>query len=248
MAPRSASAVAARLSSALAAAAASRTTGRAAALLHNPRVARCGLARAPAPSSPSSLHWTPLASLRRGLFSASGAAGPGDGETAEEAALDGRQQQQQQQQPKDASQGDAASAQAAEAQAADLAAQAEAKIAELQYIRCLADMENLRARTRTEVEQAKQFAIQKFANDLLNTTDVIGMALCSIPKSSLEPLANISGAAAEQALHESRGDLRSLHEGVSLMEAELLKALRRNGVEKFDAVDQPFDPNRHQAM
>ncbi|KAG5463214.1 MAG: GrpE protein-like protein 1, mitochondrial [Olpidium bornovanus] len=32
------------------------------------------------------------------------------------------------------------------------------------------------------------------------------------------------------------------------MEAELLKALRRNGVEKFDAVDQPFDPNRHQAM
>ena len=34
-------------------------------------------------------------------------------------------------------------------------------------------MENLRERTRKEVENTSQFAIQKFAKDLLNVVDIL---------------------------------------------------------------------------
>ena len=42
-------------------------------------------------------------------------------------------------------------------------------------------MENLRERTRKEVENTSQFAIQKFAKDLLNVVDILNLALSSVP-------------------------------------------------------------------
>ncbi|RKP05079.1 GrpE nucleotide exchange factor [Thamnocephalis sphaerospora] len=119
----------------------------------------------------------------------------------------------------------------------DLLAEKDKQIAELkdQYLRALADTENVRQQMRRQVEETSQFAIRKFAKDLLDTVDVLGMALQSVPKAKLE---------AEDACPT----LKSLHVGVSMTEAELLKALKRHGVEPFDALNQPFDPNMHQAM
>lgn len=117
------------------------------------------------------------------------------------------------------------------------------KISELQdsYVRCLADMENLRTRTRNEVDSARQFAIQKFAKDLLETVDVMRMALGSIPAQALD-------SNAELAATEVRTHLQSLHQGVTMTETELLKALKRHGVERFEPLDEPFDPNLHEAL
>ncbi len=42
--------------------------------------------------------------------------------------------------------------------------------------------------------------------------------------------------------------VKTLLEGVELTERELLKALERNGVKKFDPQGEKFDPNLHQAM
>ncbi|KAI7869053.1 GrpE-domain-containing protein [Spinellus fusiger] len=119
------------------------------------------------------------------------------------------------------------------------------KLAELQdaYLRCLADQENIRERSRKEVSSAKEFAIQKFAKDLLDTVDILGMALAAVPV-ELRENASQGSSAENKALDQ----LNNLYKGVSMTEAELLKTLKRHGVEQEDPLDQVFDPNRHQAL
>jgi molecular chaperone GrpE len=42
--------------------------------------------------------------------------------------------------------------------------------------------------------------------------------------------------------------VKSYIEGVELTERELIKAMEKNGIRKFDPQGQKFDPNVHQAM
>ncbi len=93
-------------------------------------------------------------------------------------------------------------------------------------------MENLRSRTRREVEQASQYAIQKFAKELTETVDILQLAMDSVPKPELE----------------KQKSLNDLFVGVSMTRKELLKCLARYGVSPFDPTGQKFDPNLHQAM
>ncbi|RIA81818.1 GrpE-domain-containing protein [Glomus cerebriforme] len=111
------------------------------------------------------------------------------------------------------------------------------QIAELKdsYLRCLADMENLRERTRKEVEHTAQFAIQKFAKDLLNTVDVLNLALSSVPAEVRNDTQN-------------NPHLVNLYTGVSLTETELLNILKKHGVEKINPLGEKFDPNIHEAV
>jgi molecular chaperone GrpE len=104
-----------------------------------------------------------------------------------------------------------------------------------QYLRALAETENVRQQMRRQVEETAQFAIRKFAKDLLDTVDILGMALKSVPKEQVE------GEGANTTL-------KNLYTGVSMTEAELLKTLKRHGVEPFDALGAEFDPNWHQAL
>ncbi|KAL1922525.1 uncharacterized protein VTP21DRAFT_10064 [Calcarisporiella thermophila] len=104
------------------------------------------------------------------------------------------------------------------------------------YIRSLADMENLRQRTRKEVEQTSQYAIQKFAKDLLDTVDILGLALRSVPEE------------ARSDKSEANSHLVNLYTGLSMTETELIKTLRRHGVEAFGSEGDAFDPNMHQAL
>ncbi|KAI8582300.1 hypothetical protein K450DRAFT_228297 [Umbelopsis ramanniana AG] len=124
-------------------------------------------------------------------------------------------------------------------------AEKEKKLAEIQdaYLRCLADQENLRVRTRKEITQTQDFAIQKFAKDLLDTVDILGMALQSVP----EGLRN-KEEAAKQDLEKLADQLSNLYTGVSMTESELLKALKRHGVERYNPEGEVFDPNKHQAL
>ncbi|KAJ3076214.1 GrpE protein 1, mitochondrial [Quaeritorhiza haematococci] len=111
------------------------------------------------------------------------------------------------------------------------------QVAELQdlYRRALADMENTRQRTRKEVEQTSVYAIQKFAKDLLDTADVLQMALNAVPE-------------AERSESSTNKALKDLYTGVSMTRAELLKAFKRHGVVPYDPTGEKFDPNLHQAM
>ncbi|CAO3628602.1 unnamed protein product [Cunninghamella echinulata] len=49
------------------------------------------------------------------------------------------------------------------------------------YLRSLADQENMRQRNTTEINATKEYAIQKFAKELLDTVDILGLALTSVP-------------------------------------------------------------------
>ncbi|KAG0195912.1 Mitochondrial matrix cochaperone [Mortierella sp. GBA30] len=101
-------------------------------------------------------------------------------------------------------------------------------------LRTLADMENLRQRTAKEVANTKDYAIQKFAKDLLDTSDILTLAIKNVPKEEITE-------------SSTNTHLKNLHTGVSMTRDELLKTLKRYGVESFDPMNEKFDPNLHQA-
>jgi|SRR6266849_4534226 len=99
-------------------------------------------------------------------------------------------------------------------------------------MRTLADMENLRRRTDREVADARAYGVSSLARDVVGVADNLHRAL---------EAAGESAAVAE-------GPAKTLHEGVELIERELLKVLERNGVKRFDPQGAKFDPNFHQAI
>jgi molecular chaperone GrpE len=100
-------------------------------------------------------------------------------------------------------------------------------------LRTLAEMENLRQRTRREVADSKVYGITGFARDVLDIADNLQRALDAVPSETRE-LADPM--------------LKTLIEGVVLTERSLLSALEKNGVRKFDPTGEKFNPNFQQAM
>jgi molecular chaperone GrpE len=100
------------------------------------------------------------------------------------------------------------------------------------WLRAEAEMQNLRARTRREVDEARQYAVQRFARDVVEMAENLRRGLDSLP-------------APEADEPELMTKLRGGFEGV---ERQFLAALSRHGIERVDPAGQPFDPNLHQAM
>jgi len=100
------------------------------------------------------------------------------------------------------------------------------------WMRSEAEMANLRARTKREVEDARLFAVQKFARDVAEVAENLKRGLTSLP-------APAEGEA------EIIGKLREGFEGI---ERSFVATLERNGVKMEDPTGQLFDPNLHQAM
>jgi molecular chaperone GrpE len=100
-------------------------------------------------------------------------------------------------------------------------------------LRTLAEMENLRQRTRREVADSKTYGITGFARDILDIADNLQRALDAIPV---------------EAKETADPGIKAFIEGVELTERSLLNTLEKNGVKKFDPSGQKFDPNFQQAM
>jgi len=103
-----------------------------------------------------------------------------------------------------------------------------------QLLRTLADLENTRKRAERQVADARIYAIEKFAGDLLSVSDNLSRALTALSDED------------RAALSEPG---RNLFEGIEMTEKELHTALARHGVTAIAA--QPgdtFDPNQHQAV
>lgn len=139
-------------------------------------------------------------------------------------------------------------------------AEKDTKIKELSdsYLLILADMENLRNRTKREVESASQFAIAKFSKDIISVADVLEMALKSVDPE--HPL--LTGVAAENAQADNDAEsvpdadrkfgldtkLGQLVQGIEMTIDEVRKVLRKHGVTPIEPLHQPFDPNLHNAL
>lgn len=111
------------------------------------------------------------------------------------------------------------------------------EIAEIKdlYIRALADAENVRHRTQKEIKDKEDYALTKFAKDLLNTADILSMALDAVPESER----------GETATHP---ELKNLYTGVSMTRKELTKVLEKYGIVAYDPKGHEFDFNLHTAI
>ena len=100
-------------------------------------------------------------------------------------------------------------------------------------LRTLAEMENLRARTQREVEDARKFAVTGFARDLLEVGDNLGRALASVP-------------AEARAQSEF---MKNLVQGVEMTERSLQAAMEKHQVRRVSPQKgEKFDHKLHQAM
>jgi len=95
-----------------------------------------------------------------------------------------------------------------------------------QYLRAVADLENVRKRAQRDIEAANRYGLEKFAAELLPVQDSLQLAVQNAGKA----------------------DVRSLVEGQDATLKLLTKALEKIGVVPINPVGEPFDPARHEAM
>jgi molecular chaperone GrpE len=116
----------------------------------------------------------------------------------------------------------------------DRLAALEAEVAQLRekWLRAEAEMQNLRTRARREAEEARLYAVQKFARDVVETAENLRRGLDSLPL----------------AAEDEPELLAKLRNGFAGVERGFVAMLERHGVQKQDAAGKPFDPELHQAM
>jgi len=97
-------------------------------------------------------------------------------------------------------------------------------------LRVAAEMENLKRRSETQQNDARAFAIQRFAKDLLPVADSLQRALQAAPK-------------------DSEGPAAALVSGLELVEKALQGAFASNSLKQVaPGPGEAFDPHLHQAM
>ena len=102
-----------------------------------------------------------------------------------------------------------------------------------QRLRALAEVENIRRRADKEKADASQYAVTKFARDMVAIADNFARALAAVP-------AEVRSAADPQ--------VQAVLDGVEATDRQLVQALERYGVKQIDTSDGKFDPNLHQAI
>ena len=119
--------------------------------------------------------------------------------------------------------------QAATARIAEL----EAEVAELKdrWIRSEAEVANVRARAHREVNETRQYAVQKFAQDVVEAAENLQRGLDSLPPPA-----------------DGQPEIVTrMREGIEGVQRSFLAILERNGIKKEDPTGAPFDPHLHQA-
>jgi molecular chaperone GrpE len=92
------------------------------------------------------------------------------------------------------------------------------------YLRSRAEIENVRKQGQNDVAKAHRYAIEKFAQDLLEVRDSLESSL------------------------KTEATLDSLKAGVELTLKQLTAAFDRAQIREVDPADARFDPHQHQAM
>jgi molecular chaperone GrpE len=100
-------------------------------------------------------------------------------------------------------------------------------------LRALAELENTRRRAERERLDASQYAVTRFARDMLAIADNFSRALAACPPEQRD-------AADPQ--------VKAVIDGVDVTERQLLSTLENYGVKIIDTTGGKFDPNFHQAV
>ncbi len=94
-----------------------------------------------------------------------------------------------------------------------------------------AELQNARRRMDKEVADTRSYALTGFARDLLSVRDHLDRALGHVPDEA-----------------RASDKTNNFLEGIEATLRELDSVLARHGVSRIEALGQPLDPNRHQAM
>ena len=95
-------------------------------------------------------------------------------------------------------------------------------------LRVAAEAENVRRRAAQEVEKARNFALEKFAGELLAVIDNLERAL--------------------QTIDASDAAQNSIAEGIEMTHKGFLNTIEKFGMEVVNPEGQPFNPQLHEAM
>ena len=95
-----------------------------------------------------------------------------------------------------------------------------------QYMRALAEMDNVRKRAARDLETTRQFAVEKFAQDLIAVKDSLELGISN----------------------SGKADVASLVEGQTATLRLLAKAFEKAQIEEINPEGQPFNPEMHEAM
>ncbi len=116
----------------------------------------------------------------------------------------------------------------AQLEAALLSSEAKGKELQDSVLRAKAEMENMRRRTEQEVDKARKYALNKFAEELLPVIDNLERA--------------ISAADVE---HEA---VKPLFEGVELTHKTFVDTIAKFGLKEINPEGETFNPDYHQAV
>ena len=96
-----------------------------------------------------------------------------------------------------------------------------------QYLRALADVDNVRKRAAKDLESTRQFAVEKFAQDLIAVKDSLELATAS----------------------SAKADVASLVEGQNATQRLLAKAFEKASIEEINPAEgSSFNPELHEAL
>ncbi len=108
-----------------------------------------------------------------------------------------------------------------------LAAEQQVQESHERFLRAAAELDNFRKRKEREISDLRKYANQALLRELLGVVDNLERALVSARES---------------------GHPEALMEGVEMTLRELLKIFNQFGVTPIEALEQPFDPNHHEAV
>src|SRR5579862_173501 len=92
-----------------------------------------------------------------------------------------------------------------------------------QYLRAVAELDNVRKRAARDIEAASRYGLERLVTELLPVRDSLEQAVQSA----------------------SKADVRTLVEGQAATLQLLARALEKHGVTVVDPQGEPFDPARH---
>ena len=100
------------------------------------------------------------------------------------------------------------------------------------WLRSEAEMANLRARTKREIEDARAYSLQKFGRDVAEAAENLTRGITSLPKRA----------------EDEPEIIAKLRDGFEGIERSFIALLERNGITRIDPTGAAFDANLHQAM
>ena len=102
---------------------------------------------------------------------------------------------------------------------------AELEEAQNSKLRLQADFDNYKKRVEREKQNLINYAVEGMVSELLPVIDNF-----------------------ERALDVKEADFEGFYQGVEMIKNQFIEALKSQGLEEIEALDQPFDPNYHNAV